>query len=53
MNVADKIKTHILYSKTFSENRSVCEIMLKKYGGAREATDDKITRHMRPAYWIT
>jgi hypothetical protein len=27
--VVDKIKTHILYSITFSENRAFCEIMRK------------------------
>jgi hypothetical protein len=27
--VVDKIKTHILCSKTFSESRAVCEIMWK------------------------
>jgi hypothetical protein len=29
-----------MFSNSFSENRAVYEIMKKKYGGAREATDD-------------
>jgi hypothetical protein len=27
--------------------------MMEKYGGARESTDDNITRRMRVACWIT
>jgi hypothetical protein len=52
-NVVDKIKTHISYSITFFENRSVYEIMWKKYGTARQATDDNIIRRMRFARWVT
>jgi hypothetical protein len=41
-NVSDKsfrkIKTHILCSVTFPENRVVCNV--EKCGGAREAADD-------------
>jgi hypothetical protein len=37
----------------FSEIRDNCEIMWKKYGTARQATDDNIKRRMRFAYWIT
>jgi hypothetical protein len=48
----EKIK-HILYSITFFRNRAVYEIMLKKYGTARQATDDSIIRRMRFACWIT
>jgi hypothetical protein len=40
--VVDKIKAHILCSITFSENRVAYEIMWKKYGRARQATDDSI-----------
>ena len=35
----------------FSENRAIYEIM-RKYGRARQATDDDVTGHMRFAYWI-
>ena len=37
---ADKVKTHILYSVTFSENRAVYEIMSRKRGGARETAEN-------------
>jgi hypothetical protein len=40
INVVEKIKTHVLRSVTFSENRDVCELMRKKHGGARENADD-------------
>jgi hypothetical protein len=33
--VTDEIKTHILYSKTFHENRAVYDIMWKKFGKGR------------------
>jgi hypothetical protein len=53
IKVVEKIKTHILCSKTFySRNRAVYEIMWKKYGTARQATDDNIIRRMRFACWI-
>jgi hypothetical protein len=45
--VVDKIKTHILCSITFVENRAVYEIMWKKCGRAAQATDDNIIRRMR------
>jgi hypothetical protein len=44
--VVEKIRTHILWSITFSENRAVYEMMWKKYGGARQGTDDN-TAHAR------
>jgi hypothetical protein len=36
----------------FFENRAVCEIMWKKYGRVRQATDDNIMWRMRFACWI-
>jgi hypothetical protein len=51
--VIEKIKTHILCSIIFPENSAVYEIMWKKYGRARQATDDNIIRRMRFACWIT
>ena len=36
----------------FSENRAVYEIIWKKYGRARQATDDYIIRRMHYACWI-
>jgi hypothetical protein len=39
ITVVEKIKEHILCSVTFFRNRAVHEIMSKKYGGAREATN--------------
>jgi hypothetical protein len=49
----DKIKTHISCSIAFSKNRVVYEMMWKKYGTARQATEDNIIRRMRFACWIT
>ena len=50
----EKIKTHILCSITFfPENRAACERMWKKYGIAKQATDDNIIQRMRFACWIT
>ena len=40
--IVEKIKTHILCSGTFSENRAVYEIMWKKYCRAGQATDDNM-----------
>jgi len=37
----------------FFLNRVICEITQKKYGTARQATDENVTRGMRIAYWIT
>jgi hypothetical protein len=48
-----KIKARILFSISFSKNRTLYEIMCKKYGKARQATDDNITRCMCFACWIT
>jgi hypothetical protein len=49
----EKIKTHILYSITFS--RKLCRLWYnaEKYGTARQATDDNIIWCMRFACWIT
>ena len=43
---------HILCFITFCPNRAAYEIVWKKYGAARQATDDNITRRMRFACWI-
>ena len=51
--VVEKIKTHILFSIPFSENRAVYEIMWEKYCRTGQATDDNKTWHMRIACWIT
>jgi hypothetical protein len=48
-----KIRTHILRSITFPENRAVYEIMWEIYGTARQVMDDNIIRRMRFACWIT
>jgi len=42
--VVEKIKTHILYSIISPESRDAWEVMWKKYGTARQATDDSIRR---------
>jgi hypothetical protein len=52
-NVVDKNKTDFVFIKFSPENRAVYEIMWKKYGTARQATDDNIVRRMRFACWIT
>jgi hypothetical protein len=51
--VLEKIKTHILRSKTFF--RKSCRLWdnVEKFGRARQATDDNIIRRMRFACWIT
>ena len=51
--IVQKIKTHIFYSTTFSENRAIYEITWKNYGRAGQATDDNIIRCMSIACWIT
>jgi hypothetical protein len=52
--VVDKIKTHILCSIFFSENRAVYEIMWKQDGTARQAIDTTyVIWRMRSACWIT
>jgi len=38
--IVENIKTHILYSITFSENRVVYEIMWKKIGRTGEAKNN-------------
>ena len=53
IKVAEKIKTHILYSVTSSENRVVYEIMSKKCGGDRGATNDIKIWRIRVACWIS
>jgi len=45
----EKIKTHVICSKIFSENRAFCEIMLEKYGTVTKAMDDNIIRRVRIA----
>jgi hypothetical protein len=57
-NVSDKSRrynqnTHILCLITFF--RKSCRLWdnMEKYGRARQATDDNITRRMRIACWIT
>jgi len=40
--VVEKMRTRILYSIIPLENRDVYEVMRKKYGTARQATDDSI-----------
>jgi hypothetical protein len=43
----DKTKTDTLCSTSLLQNRAVYEIMLKKYGKAKQATDGNITRRTR------
>jgi hypothetical protein len=50
--VVEKIKTHTVWSKNIS-SIAVYKIMWKKYGKARQATDDTIIRRMRSARWTT
>jgi hypothetical protein len=45
-NVVEKIKTHILCSVTFSRKSCHLSDNVEKYGRARQATDDNITRSM-------
>jgi hypothetical protein len=49
----EKIKTHILCSETFPENRAVYEVMWKKCLTAGQATDDNISRRTRFACRVT
>jgi hypothetical protein len=51
--VVEKIKTHILYSITFSQKSCRLWDNVEKYGTARQATDDNIIRRMRFACWMT
>jgi hypothetical protein len=50
----EKIKTHILWSITFSFQKS-CRLWnnVDKYGTAEEANDDNMIGRMRFAWWIT
>jgi hypothetical protein len=48
----EKIKTHILYSITFFRKSCPLWNNVKKYGIARQATDDNIIWRMRFACWI-
>jgi len=50
--VVEKMKTHVLWSVTFSENR-VNEIMWKKYGRGGQDIHDNIIWRMHFAYWVT
>ena len=51
--VVQKIKTLLFVQQLFSpENCGVFE-MRKKYGRARQATDDNIIRSTRFVFWIT
>ena len=53
VKVVEKLKIHtLLCSVTFSELRSVHEIMWEEYGRATETTDDNIIRRMRFECWI-
>jgi hypothetical protein len=45
--------THFMFKNFFSKNCTVYEIMWKKYGTARQPTDDNIIRRMRFAFCIT
>jgi hypothetical protein len=51
--IVEKIKTHILCSKTFSRKSFHLWDNVEKYGRARQFTDDNIIRRMRFACWIT
>ena len=53
MKVVEKIKTHILCSVTFSRKLYLLWDNLEKYGGAREATDDNVTRRKLYACFVT
>jgi len=50
--VVEKIKTHILCSVTFFPESCILLHNVYKYGTARQATDDCITRRMRIEIWI-
>jgi hypothetical protein len=57
-NVTDKScrenqNTYFVFSKFFSEDCAVYEMMMEKYGRARQATDDSIARRMRFAWRVT
>jgi hypothetical protein len=48
-----KQNTHLIFTKLVSESSAVYEIIWKKYGRARQATDGNIIWRMRIAYWIS
>jgi hypothetical protein len=50
INVVEKIKTHILYSATFSQKTYSSSYNVEKYGGARETAD---SMDMRRSCWIS
>jgi len=51
--VVEKIKKLLACAIIFPpRNRALYEIMLKKYGRARQATYENIIQHMGFAYWI-
>jgi hypothetical protein len=49
----EKSKHPFYIQEFFSENRAGHEKMWKKYGRARQATDDDIIRRMPLACWLT
>ena len=44
--------THFMFNNFLPETRAVYVIMRKKYGTARQATDDNVIRRRRYACWI-
>jgi len=50
-NVVEKMKTHILYSVTFSDDRPVYEIMWQNV--VQPDIPQMTTRPMRPECWIS
>ena len=48
-----KIKTHIMFKSVFPRKSRRLWDNVKKYGRARQATDDNIIRYMFIACWIT
>jgi hypothetical protein len=50
---AEKLQTHVLRRITFFRKPCRLRDNVEKYGRARQATDDNITRRMRFACWIT
>ena len=48
----DKIKTHFMFSNFFPPKLCCLWNNVKEYCGARQATDDNITRHMRILSWV-
>jgi hypothetical protein len=51
--IVQKIRAHILCSLPFFQKSCQFWDNVEKYGGAREATDDNVTRRMRFGCWIT